>query len=208
MGEDGGVTTPSEPLESVDEVAGEPEDTSPRPTGRPNAHLRKTVADMIRSMAVVLVLVFAIVLLAWRPTEEAVTVIDPGPAIALAEAAADFPLLLPAGLADQWRPTSARWEPTPTSAGIPVLHVGYVTPTDEYGQVSQGRVTSEQYLDEQTSGGAPTGTREVAGRTWQEWQAPDRRSLVLIDGDVTWIVSGTGEWPEIESLARSLSAVG
>lgn len=196
------MTTPSEPS-STEELS----DTAPRPTGRANAHLRKTVGDMIRSMAVVLVVVFAIVLLAWRPTQERVTVIDPGPAIALAVADADFAIVAPAGLAEGWRPTSARWEPTPTSAGVPVLHVGFVTPTDEYGQVSQGRAVSEQYLDEQTSGGAPTGTREVAGRTWQVWEASDRRSLVLVDGEVATIVSGTGEWAEIEALALSLAPV-
>jgi len=80
-----------------------------------------------------------------------------------------------------------------------------VTPSDQYGQVSQSRAASERYLVEQTSGGVPTGTRDVAGAVWQEWQADDRSSLVLIDSGVTTIVSGTGDWTEIESLARSLS---
>ena len=44
----------------------------------------------------------------------------------------------------------------------------------------------------------------AAGSVWQEWQADDRRSLVLIDSGVTTIVSGTGDWTEIESLAGSL----
>ena len=54
--------------------------TSPdvQPTGRPNARLRQTAWDMVRSMAVVLVVVFVIVLLAWRPEPEAVKVVETG----------------------------------------------------------------------------------------------------------------------------------
>lgn len=183
-----------------------PDDTAlPQPTGRPTAHLRKTVLDMVRSMAVVLVVVFAIVLLSWRPTPDAVTVIDPAPAVASAQEQADFAVSVPAGLSDDWRTTSARWERTPESGDAPVLHIGYVTPSDEYGQVSQSRAASERYLVEQTSGGAPTGTREISGTVWQEWQADDRRSLVLIDDGVTTVVSGTGAWAEIESLAGRLA---
>lgn len=205
MDEDGRVSEP-------DEMTREQPSTDPQPTGRSTGQLRKTVADMIRSMAVVLAVVFVIVLLAWRPTPDAVTVIDPGPAIALAVASADFPVSAPSTLVEEWRPTSARWEPTADSLGIPVLHLGYVTPSDEYAQVSQGRVATEPFLDEQTSGGAATGTREVAGVTWQTWEAEDRRSLVLIDesaadGPVVTIVSGTGEWSEVEELARSLAPV-
>ena len=196
MSEDGGVSDP------VD--GGYP---MPRPTGRSTGQLRKTVKDMILSMAVVLALVFVIVLLAWRPTPEVVNVIDPAPAISQAAAQADFPLVVPGGLSDDWRPTSARWEPSPESGSDPVLHIGYVTPTDQYGQVSLSRAATERYLGEQTSGGRPIDTREVAGDVWQRWEADDRRSLVLIDGGVTTIVSGTGEWSEIEGLAATLEPV-
>ena len=138
---------------------------------------------------------------------EVINVIDPSPAIAQATAQADFPLVTPIGLSDAWRPTSARWEPSPESGTDPVLHIGYVTPTDQYGQVSLSRSATERYLGEQTSGGRPIDTREVAGAVWQRWEADDRRSLVLIEDGVTTIVSGTGEWSEIEGLAATLQPV-
>lgn len=193
MGDHGGVS------DQVD--VGDP---MPQPTGRSTGQLRKTVTDMVLSMAVVLALVFVIVLLAWRPTPQVINVIDPAPAIAQATAQADFPLVTPTGLAADWRPTSARWEPSPESGSDPVLHIGYVTPTDQYGQVSLSRSATERYLTEQTSGGSPIDTREVAGAVWQRWEADDRRSLVLIEDGVTTIVSGTGEWSEIEGLAATL----
>ena len=182
-------------------------DAAPQPTGRRNAHLRKTVGDMVRSMAVVLAVVFVIVLLAWRPLPEEVKVIDPGPAVALAATQADYPIVAPAGLADEWRPTSARWEATAQSGDAPVLHLGFVSPSDEYAQVTVSGTASERFLTEQTSGGAPVGTREIDGVVWQEWQSEDRRSLVLIDEGVTTIVSGTADWPEIEELQGSLEPV-
>jgi hypothetical protein len=185
-----------------------PPGTEPTPTGRRNAHLRKTAFDMLRSMVVVLALVFVIVLLAWRPLPEEVRVIDPVPVIDAAALQADFTVLAPEGLEDRWRPTSARWEPTEQSGDLPVLHVGYVTPSDQYAQISQSREASEGYLNEQTSGGAPVGTREVGGTVWQQWEAPDRLSLVQIDGGVTTIVSGTGDIAELESLARVLAPAG
>ena len=64
------------------------DDGDVRPTGRSTGRMRQTVGDMIRSMAVVLAVVFVIVLLAWRPLPEAVKVVDTAPAIAEATAAA------------------------------------------------------------------------------------------------------------------------
>lgn len=207
MGEDGAVTQRGDQEESGTAPVAEPTEpgTMPTPTGRRTAQLRKTAFDMLRSMAVVLALVFVIVLLAWRPLPEEVRVIDPVPVIDAAAMQADFTVQVPEGLDEQWRPTSARWEPTQESGDLPVLHIGYVTPSDQYAQLSQSREASEQYLGEQTSGGAPVGTREVDGIVWQEWQAPDRLSLVQIEDGVTTIVSGTGTVAELESMARVLA---
>ncbi len=200
--------SPGEPTDADggDQVMSAPEDpgTAPRPTGRGNAHLRKTAWDMVRSMAVVLALVFVIVLLAWRPLPDAVKVVDTAPAIGLAVAQADFPVVVPVNLPEEWRPTSARWQATEQSGDARVLHIGYVTPTDSYAQVSTARVVTPGYLDEQTAQGTPTATREVSGQVWQEWQTADRRSLVLTDGEVSVVVSGTGDWAELEALASSL----
>lgn len=175
-----------------------------QPTGRSNARLRQTAWDMVRSMAVVLVVVFAIVLLAWRPEPEAVKVVQAAPTIELAAREAEFPIVAPAGLSEGWRATSARWEPTEESQSERVLHIGYVTPADEYAQVSVAPVVTSAYLDEQTIDGAPTGTQTVGDVTWQRWETSQRRSLVLIDGTVATVVSGSADWAELTALAESL----
>ena len=190
MDHDGAVTTPDV-----------------EPTGRRNAHLRKTVGDMVRSMAVVLVIVFLMVLLAWRPEPDAVKVVDVTPAVTMASRQAEFPVTAPSGLPDGWRPTSARWEPTAESSSLPVLHLGYVTPADAYAQVSQSTAASPAYVAEQSSDGVQTGTEAVAGQTWERFEGDIRRSLVRSDGDVVTIVSGTADWDELAALAASLRPV-
>jgi len=178
-----------------------------QPTGRPNARLRQTAWDMVRSMAVVLVIVFLIVLLAWRPEPEAVKVVETAPTVALAARAAEHPVTAPAGLPEGWRPTSVRWEPTEESRPERVLHIGYVTPADEYAQVSVAPVVAEAYLDEQTADGVPTGTQAVGEVTWERRETDDRRSLVLVDDEVATVVSGSAEWSELVALAGALEPV-
>lgn len=178
--------------------------SSPRPTGRPNARLRQTVFDMVLSLAVVFGVVALVLLVTWRPQPDPVRVVDPSGAITLAVAQAEFPVLAPTGLSPQWRSTSARWEPTEASHDEPVLHIGYVTPGDQYAQVSQVREGDDDYLLEQTTGGAREGAVTIGDRTWETWTGAKRRSLVLATPESTVVVSGTADWPELTALAESL----
>lgn len=175
-----------------------------QPTGRPNARMRQTVGDMARSMAVVLAVVVVIMLLAWRPDPEPLKLVDSAPVIALAAAQAQFTVRAPTGLPDGWRATSARWEKTAQSSDEPVLHLGYVTPSDQYAQVSQSTARSAAYLDEQTAGGVPSGTMSIGGGEWEKLATHARRSLVQADGKALTVVSGSAEWDELVALAASL----
>ncbi len=169
--------------------------------------MRQTVGDMIRSMAVVLGLVLVVVLLAWRPSPDPISLVDPSAAISRAVAGAEFTVVAPVGLSDSWRVTSARWEPTDQSGDATVLHVGYVTPADDYAQVTQSTADSERYLDEQTASGTPAGEQAVGDDTWVRFESGDRRSLVRTDGSAVTIVSGSAEWAEITDLAAALEPV-
>lgn len=178
-----------------------------QPTGRTNSRMRQTVWDMVRSMGVVLAVVFLIVLLAWRPEPDAVKLVDPAPILGVASAQAEFDVLAASGLTEGWRPTSARWEPTEKSESAPVMHVGYVTPTDAYAQVVQSTARSAVFLDEQTDSGRQVGQQDVKGQMWERWERGDRRSLVLGTGAAITIVSGTASWEELGALAASLAPV-
>ena len=50
-------------------------------------------------------------------------------------------------------------------------------------------------------------TSSVDGFAWDRWEGDRRRSLVRIEGGVVTIVTGTADWPVLESLAGSLTPV-
>ncbi len=181
-------------------ATGAPDDL--RPTGRPNARLGQTVRDMVLSLAVVIGVVAVIMLITLRPQPDPVRVVDPTPVLLSARAEAGYPVVYPEGLDAAWRPTSARWEATAESIPEKAWYVGFVTPAEEFAQVSQSKSESEGYLVEQTGRGRPAGS-------WGEWQRYENsegtRSLVRIVSGVTTVVGGTAEWSVLEGLAARLS---
>ena len=185
-------------------VPGAPRPAEPgelRPTGRSNARLRQTVRDMILSLVVVLAVVAVILVLTWRPTPDPVRVIDPTPALSLARAQADYPVLYPADLDAAWRPTSARWEITPSSQPDPAWHVGFVTPDAAYAQLGQSATEDPSYVADQVGLSEPAG--EWMG--WLRFDSAEQRALVRVEGGVTVVVSGTAPWPTLQVLAERLS---
>lgn len=180
---------------------------TPVPTGKANARLRQSVGDMVRSLAVVFVVVGAILLVTLRPHPDAIKVIDPAPALAQAVAGASFTVLYPSGRSADWKPTSARFEPTAASAPDPVWYLGMITPAGTFIALSQSATTRAGYIPEQTVEGRPNGTDTVKGIEWQKYETKDQRSLVLISPSVTTIVSGSADWPTLEEYAGSLLPV-
>ena len=176
----------------------------PLPTGKPNARLRQTIGDMIRSMVVVLVVVGALLAVTWRPQPDAIKVVDVQPVLAVAQMQAKFDPLIPVGI-DDLQPTSVRWEPTTASGDVPVWHIGYVIAGREYLQVSQSLAGDADYLAEQTANGQPRDEVIVNEKPWTVWNAPDRTSLVQQSGGVTTVVSGTVDVAQLQAVARSLT---
>ncbi len=123
----------------------------------------------------------------------------------LGQARSDAPyqILAPEGLSERWRATSARYEPDP---GGTTWHLGFVTPQDAYAGLEQSDGRRTAFVDEMTNQGAPEGTTQIDGVTWERRLRPSRlqRSLVLEQGDVTTIVTGTASWDELQELASSL----
>ena len=178
-----------------------------RPTGRPNARLGQTVADMARSLVVVLVVVGAILLVTWRPQPDAVRTIDPTSELIAARATAGFAVLYPADLGSDWRPTSARWDLPESASPEPAWHVGFVTPGEAYVQLGQSVTTNPEYLVDQTGRGQPQPGNDGP---WQRYESGGSgtdvtRSLVQVVNGVTIVVSGTLQWAELLLFADSLS---
>lgn len=154
-------------------------------------------------MAVVLAVVAAILLVTWRPDPDPVRVVDVDPLIIVATSQAEFPIVVPTlpGL----RPTSVRWEPTTESEGDPVWHVGYVTQTDQYLEITQSTASSPEFLLAETGQGEFQGTIDIDGQQWQSFASTVGDSLVNVSGEVITIVQGTGAQAELIAGVQSLA---
>jgi len=165
----------------------------------------RTPAYLWRSLLPLLVLVGLLVLLTWprAPRSDGIHVIDTGPAIAAARAQVGFPLAVPAGLSDRWRPTSTRLEPAGSASGA-TFRIGYVTPGGQYAELLEGGDAPDA-VAAQYGPLIADGTVSIAGASWARYRTGDGHPLLRqTTGERTTIVSGTAQLAELEQLAGSL----
>jgi hypothetical protein len=189
-------------------------DTSDQPVAPASPRRgRGTVLDMVRSMAVVMLLIGAVALITLRPHGgDEIRVVDYSGELAAARVAAPYDVLAPTGL-DEYQATSVRY--TPTDDGT-VWHLGFVSPQDEYVGLDQTDGDADQLVDDLTEGAAPVGgsdaSVQLGGREWERYDdggdhdGERIRGLVADTGDATTLVSGTADWPELEAMAAALSS--
>jgi Protein of unknown function (DUF4245) len=166
---------------------------------------RRTVGDMVRSLAVVMVLVGVIVVfnVAEQP-DPVVRDIDYAGAVAQAREQAPFEVLAPDPLPEGWRATSARTRPDGTGV---TWHLGLVTDRENYAGVEQSDGADRRgFVDRFASGAERAGTVEVGDRTWRRLDGgePETRALVSTRDGVVTVVAGGARWEELEELAGSL----
>jgi hypothetical protein len=187
--------------------------TEDRPTPSPAIERanRLSAANMVRSLAPLVVICLLIV--GWvtfrQSGEERVLVVDPSTTVRLAAERAAYPLVAPTGLPDGYRPTSARTDAGAAAEGDPVtLEIGYLTPDEEYaGFVVSDDARAEpvtRVLDGAEDGGAV----DLAGQAWTRG-ATERGETVLWreDGGVTVLVTGSAEDDELEEVAAAVQPV-
>ncbi|MET0693175.1 MAG: DUF4245 domain-containing protein [Propionibacteriaceae bacterium] len=175
----------------------------------------KTVGDMIRSLAVILVPVLIITFFFTRNLDDSpVTVVDWRPVLAQAREQSPFPVLAPTNLPSDWRPTRVAWVKTgnPYLNGDPAVRntwqLGFLTPKDIYVELNQGDAQPEDFIKDETREGRPDGQSTVNGKTWDRLVTTDdrTRSLVQTSTEVTTIVVGDTSYEELESYTATLSA--
>jgi len=169
---------------------------------RSRRRLRQTVRDMLVSMLLVTGVV-ALLVLPWnRGAPDPVRVIDPSLVVQGARAAEGWPVLAPRGLGPLWRSTSARI--STASDGEDVVHLGYVTPASAYVGLEQSGTKAVSFVHEQSLGGIEDGSVEIGGKTWTRLATDKRRSLLRTESGVTYVVSGSASWSEIETFTKAL----
>ncbi|MGY1592810.1 DUF4245 domain-containing protein [Geodermatophilus sp. SYSU D00708] len=188
-----------------------PTEDRPAPSPAIERANRMSAANMVRSLAPLVVICLLIV--GWvtfrQSGEERVLVVDPSTSVRLAAERADYPLVAPTGLADGYRPTSARTDAGGAAVGDPVtLEIGYLTPAEEYA----GFVVSDDARAEPVTrvlGGAQEqGTVDLAGQSWTR-STTERGETVLwrADGGVTVLVTGSAEDDELQEVAAAVQPV-
>jgi Protein of unknown function (DUF4245) len=176
---------------------------------------RETVADMVRSLAVVGAVVAGLFLVvAWQRPEVQGSIrppVDVAGLVAAVDATGPFPVLEPTGLPEGWQASSAWFEADVTAVGGPYMHLGYVTPGGSYAEVRQTDGDRDRVVAEWADhGSAQPGTVELAGLRWQRLvsETTGKRALVATDptgsSRVVVLVTGKAGWPELETLAGSL----
>jgi hypothetical protein len=164
----------------------------------------ETAGDMVRSLALVLVVVAVVFLLAGRDEPgRKVTALDFTAQLDAARAQAAYDVLAPVGLGPGWKATSARGSTEGTAV---TWHLGLVTPADDYAAVEQSDGARSTFLDRFVSGSDRAGSVTIDGLTWRRLEGgePERRALLRTSGAATTLVAGSASWGELRRLAASL----
>ncbi len=159
---------------------------------------------MLRSLAVVGVIIVPLWLLIPHHAKQTVTVIDYSNALSQAERLSQQAVLVPTGLPATWRATSVS---TSGGSGKPVLfHLGYVTPAGDYAALEESTGPADAFLVT-LLGKKPVrlGDVPVGGAGWRSLMATDGRvTLVSPTTSPTVVVKGTASTAELTALAASL----
>jgi len=129
--------------------------------------------------------------------------VDPAEAIAEARSARAFPVLVPAGLGDDWHVSSASFRRAEPGA---TLRLGYVAPDDESVLLVQSSVAPQTLLPAELGDKTePVGSFRAENGAWRQYRTrPGESALVLAGPDRTVVVVGTAGREHLEKLAASL----
>ena len=178
----------------------------PAADAAPRSRGKQTVGDMVRSLLVVLVLVFVVVALNARDdSSDELRPLDYSGELAQARDTASYEVLAPIGLPDTWVPTSARAGRTGDAV---TWHLGLVTPAGDYAGLEQSDGDPEAVVADVADDGTAAGTVTISGLRWRKVDGgrPEKHALVLEGEAVTTVVAGGASWAELAVLARSLQA--
>jgi hypothetical protein len=188
-----------------------PEDDAPAPAANPAIQraARMNAANMVRSLLPLVVI--CLVIVAWTafrqsPDVDPIREIDPSTTVDLAAARASYPIVYPQGLAEDYRPTSARTDAGAAEQGDPVtLEIGYVTPSEEFA----GFVVSDDRRADPVAtvldGAVQKGTVDVGGQAWTRSITEDDETALSRETDgVIVLVSGSASDDELVAVAAAV----
>jgi len=170
---------------------------------------RFTAANMLRSLLPLVLII--LVVIGWTAFQQSADVdpvrqIDPSSTVQLAAARAGYPLQVPSGLPDGYRPTSAHTDAGNAGKGDPVtLEIGYVTPSEEFAGFLVSDDPSADPVTAVLNGAQEDGAVDVGGRSWtRSTTGRGETALTLQDGGVLVVVTGSAREEELETVAAAV----
>lgn len=167
-----------------------------------------TVANMARSMAVILAITLGLFFMTGRPNSTTPESIDVAGTAEFRAQQAGQPFAYPEELPEGWAATNVRY--VRSKGDVMVWNAGYTTPDGEYVSVQQAVDPGQGWVNTQTNNGARVGTLTTDdGRVWakRDREGKVQRSLVNSPDDaseLTTLVTGTGSWEQLELFAERL----
>src|SRR4051794_33562060 len=197
----------SRPLGPENAVA-EGGDAGPAPSPAVERANRFNYANMLRSLVPLVVICLAVV--GWNAFRQngvdPVREVDSATTVQLAAARAGYPVLAPAGLSKDYRPTSARTDAGNAAPGGPVtLEIGYLTPSEQFAAFVESDDPKAAPLRTVLDGAQEQGTEEVGGQTWtRSTTQRGETALSRVVGQVTVVVSGSATDDELRTVAAAV----
>ncbi|MDX6761778.1 MULTISPECIES: DUF4245 domain-containing protein [Streptomyces] len=163
---------------------------------------KQTVWDMVRSLAVIGVVVAGIYLFVPHDDKADPTrTVDYRVETITARRAAPYPVAAPVGLPEQWRATSVTYERKNADA----WHLGFLDPQQQYAAVEQSTDTSVKYLERVTHKATASGqTQQVGDTAWERWDGEKYDALVRREQGYVTVVTGTASFEQLGTLAAAL----
>jgi hypothetical protein len=184
---------------------GTPEPVSPA-AGRA---ARFTYANMFRSLLPLVAI--CLVIVGWNafragPDEDAVREIDPSSTISIAAERAAYPLVVPTGLGEDYRPTSARTNAVDAGEGSPItLEIGYVTPSTEFAGFVVSDDPRADAVRRVLDGAEDEGSVQIGGTAWtRSTTERGETAFSRVQDGVTVVVSGSASDAELEAVAAAV----
>jgi hypothetical protein len=184
------------------------DDGDPAPSSAEIRAARFNAANMLRSLLPLVVICLLIVAwTTWRQSgDERVQTVDPSSTIQLADARADYPVLAPTGLPDDYRVTSARTDAGKAEEGDTVtLEIGYLTPSEEYAGFVVSDDPGAGPVVDVVADGEEQGEVEIGGETWQQLTTGRGETAFVreVDG-LTVAVTGSASDDELRTVAAAV----
>ena len=188
-----------------------PEETAARKVEDSVKHRqRQTVRNLVASLLASLAVVVMIVLIVPRSDKPIERDVDVPAVAAQAQAGIDQQLAVPV-LPEGWRSNDASLRQSEAD-GVTAWYAGYLTPSDEYAGMYQGLGANPTWTAELLANTIATGVVTIDGVEWTLYDNREsdadvgnaRYGLVTEAGESTFVLLGTADPEEFETLARAI----